>query len=216
MPDAALAEALYSKFYSSMPRAEYNKQIGFTEKPVAPISKERTWGEALVTDPLASLIGGGAQVLQVPGQLQRLITGTGKPDEGLEGYGKRSEAIAEQMKSSGLQAREQARSAKVAEAEQEGGVAGILKSAGVAVWETIKDPALLSTLLTQQIPQLAISGGVGTAVKGATAARMAAAGAAKESIEKAALKVGVSADIATGALLQGTDVGSDAYDETYK
>jgi len=71
-------------------------------------------------------------------------------------------------------------------------------------------------LLTQQIPQLAISGGVGTAAKGVTAARMASAGAAKEAIEKTALKVGVSADIATGALLQGTDVGSDTYDETYK
>jgi hypothetical protein len=35
--------------------------------PVAPPSKERTYGEALVTDPLASLISGGAQVLQVPG-----------------------------------------------------------------------------------------------------------------------------------------------------
>ena len=177
-----------------------------------PASTERTYGEALVTDPLASLIGGGAQILQLPGQLQRLVTGTGKPEEGLEGWGKRSEEITEQMKSAGLKAREQARSAKVATAAE----SGILEAAGVAAWETIKDPALLSTLLTQQIPQLAISGGVGTVAKGVTAARMASAGAAKEAIEKTALKVGVSAGIATGALLQGTDVGSDTYDETYK
>jgi phosphopantetheinyl transferase (holo-ACP synthase) len=196
-------------------KAGYNDTeiLGFLGQKVGkPASTERTWGEALVTDPVAALIGGGAQVLQLPGQLQRLVTGTGKPEEGLEGWGKRSEEITEQMKSAGLKAREQARSAKVATAAEN----GILEAAGVAAWETIKDPALLSTLLTQQIPQLAISGGVGTVAKGFTAARMASAGAAKEAIEKTALKVGVSAGIATGALLQGTDVGSDTYDETYK
>jgi len=213
IPDDVLADALYNKFYSTMPREEFNKQIAVTPPPA---STERTWKEALVTDPAAALISGGAQVLQLPGQLQRLVTGTGKPEEGLEGWGKRSENIAEQMKSSGLQVREQARSTKVADAEQEGGVSGILKSYGVAAWETIKDPALMSTILASQIPQLAVSGGVGTAVKGATAARLAAAGAAKDTIEKMALTAGLSADIATNALLQGADVGSDAYAETYK
>jgi Large polyvalent protein associated domain 39 len=210
------------------PQAKFDvagaKQAGYSDTEIlgylgqkagAPASKERTWGEALVTDPFASLVSGGAQVLQLPGQLQRLVTGTGRPEEGLEGLGARAQDIARQMQSEGLKAREEARSKEVAEAAKEGGASGILKAAGVAAWQTIKDPALLSTLLTEQIPQLAISSGVGAAAKGVTAARMAAAGAAKDAIVSTSLKVGVSANVATGALLQGADVGSDAYKETY-
>lgn len=36
MPDAALADALYKKFYSDMPRAEFDAKIGLQEKPQQP------------------------------------------------------------------------------------------------------------------------------------------------------------------------------------
>jgi hypothetical protein len=185
-----------------------------TPAPKAP-STDRTWGEA-ITDPMLAVAKGGAGILQIPGQIQRLVTGTGSSDEGLEGYGKRSEEIATSWQSEGLKAREAQRSAKLAEAEKEGGASGFFKTLGISAFETIKDPALLSTFLFEQIPQFALTGGVGKAAQGANALRMTLGKSTAEEIAKASLKVGVSANVASGALLQGIDVGSDTYDEIYK
>lgn len=195
------------------------RKEGYTDEEIArhltsTPSTERTFGEA-IADPLLGVVKSGAKVLQIPGQLQRLITGTGAPDEGLEGYGKRSEDIATSMQSEGLKAREAQRGAKLAEAEKLGGVEGLLKTLGIAAWETLKDPALVTTLLAEQVSQFALTGGVGKAAQAANAVRMTLAKATAEEIAKSSLRVGVSANIATGALMQGVDVGADTYEEIY-
>jgi len=185
-----------------------------TPAPKAP-STDRTWGEA-ITDLGLAVAKGGAQTLQIPGKIQRLVTGTGSPEEGLEGYAKRSEDISTSLQSEGLKARDAQRQAKIDEAEKEGGVSGFLKSASTAAFETIKDPALLSTFLFEQLPQLVLTRGVGKAAQAANALRMTLGKATVEEVAKTSLKVGVSADIAAGALLQGVDVGADAFDKIYK
>ena len=62
---------------------------------------ERSWGEALVTDPLASLASGIGGVAQLPGQIGQLA-GLVKPEEtttGLMGAGKELQAWGEKKKS---------------------------------------------------------------------------------------------------------------------
>ena len=221
MPDGTIVSNVPDGTTQTELLARYGKYQSAQQKEAPtpeytpPPSTKRTFGEA-AADTALSVVGGGAKLLQLPGQIQRLVTGTGAPEEGLEGLGKRSEAIAESMKSEGLKTREAQRGEKIAEAESIGGIEGVLKSFGVAAWETIKDPALLTSLLAEQIPQLAITGGVGKVAQGVSTARMVAAKAAASEIERVGLRVGVNANIATGALMQGTDVGADTYDEAFK
>lgn len=82
---------------------------------------------------------------------------------------------------------------------------------GTAFWEAAKDPASIPDFLAQQLPQLTLMGKVGRG------AEIAANAAAKAMPKLAATKVGqlavaeagTGAAIGAGAVLQGTDTGSD-------
>ena len=171
--------------------------------------EKRTWGEAL-TDTGASLIKGVGTLAQLPGQISDLSGATTPEDEGigLQALGKRIESFGEEAKSPVLKARETIRSQKIAEAD------GIVSEFGTAIKETIKDPALLTSFFTEQIPNLIGSAGGGLLAKGATKALMY--GASKEALEATLPKAAVRGAIGTGAIMQGADVGSDTYQEAYK
>jgi hypothetical protein len=186
-------------------------------KPAAPKIPERTFGEAF-TDIGAAGLGGIGSLVQLPGQLYGLATGDFSKTGAL-GAGQELEEYAKSLKSQSLLAREKARSEKVAQAEKQGQLAAFKTAFG----ETVSDPALLTSFLAEQLPQIipaAITGG-GTAAltSGSVLAKELAKGTAKEAAEaaakKAAIKSGTTAALQTGAVQQGADIGAGSYDEIY-
>ena len=167
-----------------------------------PPSRERTFGEA-AKDIGAGVVGGIGSLVQLPGQVYGLATGDFSKTGAL-GAGEQLSQLAEEMKSSGLKAREAERARKIAESAKQ----GQLSAFGTALGETVKDPALLLTFLAEQAPQLLVpfgaARGVGAAAKGLGAA------------EAAAGKAAVSGAVGAGAVQQGADIGAGAYEDIYK
>jgi len=165
--------------------------------PVEDRSKERTFGEA-ATDIYAGLKGGFGSLLQLPSQLAGVVGGEyEKPGEetGLAAVGKELRTEAEAMKSPGLKAREAARAAKVAEAEKK----GQLDAFFTAFSETLRDPALLTSFLAEQAPQL-----------------LPSLGAARLVAPLAGTTAAVRAAVGTGAVQQGADIAAGTYEQVYK
>ena len=184
----------------------------------APTPTERTWGESF-KDIGAGVISGVGQVAQLPGQLYGLATGDFSKT-GTLGMGEAIEKYGDEMKSVGLQEREARRAEAIKEAEKTGQWAAFK----TAVGQTVSDPALFFSFLSQQAPQLipAIVTGGGTAAltSASVMGKQLAKGVAKEAAEtaatKAAIKSGAGAAIQTGAVQQGADIGAGTYDEVYK
>jgi hypothetical protein len=182
-----------------------------------PPSKERTFGEA-AKDVGAGLVSGVGSIVQIPGQLYGLATGNFEKTGSL-GLGEEISKYGEEMKSAGLKAREAERAAKVQEAEK----TGQFEAFKQGLSETITDPALLTSFLAEQAPQILpmlLTGGATAALTaGRVTASALAKGATKEAAaaagKSAATKAGTTAAIQTGAVMQGADVGSGAYDEIY-
>ena len=165
--------------------------------PVEDRSKERTFGEA-ATDIYAGLKGGFGSLLQLPSQITGVVGGEyEKPGEetGLAAVGKELRTEAEAMKSPGLKAREAARAAKVAEAEKK----GQLDAFFTAFSETLRDPALLTSFLAEQAPQL-----------------LPSLGAARLVAPLAGTTAAVRAAVGTGAVQQGADIAAGTYEQVYK
>lgn len=166
---------------------------------------------------IASDIGGGfisglGGLAQLPGQIGQL-TGLTEREEtptGLQGIGKTVEEYGESLKSPVLRAKEQLRSQKIAAAAGEGTAMDVAKQAGVAFMETIKDPALLTSFFSEQVPNLFGSMGGGLLARGGV--KLLMRNAADDVIGKA----GVAGAVGTGAVMQGADVGADTYESIYK
>lgn len=165
-------------------------------------SKERTWGE-VATDIGAGAISGIGSLVQTPGQLYGLATGDFEKT-GLLGAGEDIQKYGEAMKSAGLKAREAERAQKIAQAAEK----GQLSAFGTALGETLKDPALLTSFLAEQAPQMVIPLGAGKAG--------AAIGAARGLGTEAAVGAGTRAAIGAGAVQQGADIGSGTYEQIYQ
>jgi hypothetical protein len=188
--DPAAAKAKILAYIGTQPQA-----------PQAP-SKERTWGEA-VTDPLVSAAGGIGSLIKLPGQLYGLATGDFSPTGAL-GFGQSVEDYWKAKKSEGLLAREAERKAKIQEAEKQGQLA----AAKTAFGETITDPALLTSFLGENLPQLIPGLAAARGVKAATG--LAGLGPAAQATAAVGAAKGV------GAVQQGADVGAESYGEIYK
>jgi len=171
--------------------------------------KERSLTEA-VTDIGAGAVSGVGSLVQLPGQLYGLATGN-MEKTGALGLGEDIQKYGEEMKSSGLKAREAARSRKVEEAEKRGQGAAFLTSFA----ETIKDPALLSSFLAEQVPQLVVPGAAAGIAGRSVLKRGVIAGLEEATAKEAAIKAGTSAAVRAGAVQQGADVGSQAYEDIY-
>jgi hypothetical protein len=186
------------------------------KEPVA--SKERTFGEAF-TDIGAAGLGGIGSLVQLPGQLYGLATGDFSKTGAL-GAGQDLEEYAKGLKSKGLLAREAARDTAVQNAEKQ----GQFQAFKTAIGQTISDPALMSTFLAEQLPQIipaALTGGAtAAATSGGVMAKAAARQISKEAAEKVAkreaIRAGTTAAIGTGAVQQGADIGAGTYDEVVK
>ena len=166
---------------------------------------KRGWGEA-ATDIASSLGSGVGQLAQLPGQISQLagLTTAEDADKGLQGLGKQLEEFSQESKSTTLKGKEAMRAKKIEAAD------GMLAEFGTAIKETIKDPALLTSFFTEQLPNLAGSWGGGLLARGATKTLMRA------TTEEAIGKMGVRGAVGTGAVMQGADVGSDTYTAAFK
>lgn len=186
--------------------------------------EKRTWGEAL-TDVGASFVSGVGQLAQVPGQLAELagistpetlkgmpLPGPAGAVTGLQGLGKRLETFGEEAKSPILRGKEAVRAQKLAQAE------GPVSEFTTAIKETVRDPALLTSFFTEQLPNLVGSFGGGMLARGATKALMSdtiKTSLGKAGAEKVLGKAGVSGAVGTGAIMQGADIGADTYETIY-
>lgn len=160
----------------------------------------------------AGVVSGVGALAQLPGQLSGLAGLTELDDTGLQGVGKNIQQYGQEMKSAGLKAREQERTAKIREAEK----TGQLSAATTAFSETIKDPALLLNFLAEQAPQLVVPFGAAKGAAALTGAKALGKGLAAEEAALAAGRAGTRAAIGTGAVQQGADIGAGAYESVYK
>lgn len=170
--------------------------------PELALGESRSIGET-VTDVGASFGKGVGSLLQIPGQVSGLVTGNVDETTGLQGLGKRLETFAEQAKSPVLRAKEQLRSQKIAEAE------GPLAEAGVAIKQTLTDPALITSFLFEQVPNLIGTMGGGLLTKGGVNLLM------RNATEAALAKSGTRGAVGTGAIMQGADIGTNTYENVY-
>lgn len=211
-PDDLTPEQAQARAVKDFSKRVVHLDGGRPAAPQQPAVPEERGVTGYLGDLGAAFGAGAGQAVAFPGQLYRLATGETEAGP-IEQLGKRATEYWEAKKSETQRAKERAVEGKVKAAEEAG--AGVLGQAGVAFGEVITDPALLSTYIAQSLPQVVGGGIVGGAVKGGTklAARKLAAEASKESVEQFAAKAGVSAAVATAALMQGTDVGADTFDE---
>ena len=199
-------------------QSELMRRVGLMPTPpAAPASKDRTVGEAF-KDVGAGLVSGVGSLVQLPGQLYGLATGDFSKTGAL-GLGEDISEYGEEMKSAGLKAREAERATKVEEAEKEGQFAAFKAGLG----ETITDPALFTSFLAEQVPNILPMILTGGATAALTAGRASAAALAKGATKEAAAaagksagaKAGTTAAVQTGAVMQGADIGAGSYDEIY-
>lgn len=164
---------------------------GQQKEPAAP--KERTMLEA-GKDILAGGVSGVGALTQLPGQIYGLATGDFS-DTGLTKVGRELRETGQSMKSEELKRQEAERAAKIAEAGKE----GQFKAGVTAFMETIKNPALLTNFIAEQVPNL---------IPGLAVAR---------GLSLAGMTTGaVRGAVGTGAVQQGADIGAGAYEQLYK
>jgi len=140
---------------------------------------------------------GSNQILKAVGSLYGLASGN--VDNAASRQAESGMDYWNQRKSSDLAAKEKARSMAVNQAD------GELSKFGTAVWETIKDPALLASFVVEQAPLTVATGGVGRGA--ALGAQALGAGA------KTVGAVGVGTALGAGGAMQGADVGDTVYKE---
>jgi hypothetical protein len=151
---------------------------------------------------------GANQLLSGVGTLYGLVTGDydnfakRQGDSGVEYFNDRM--------SDDYEAAAQRRSKAIEEAD------GELEKAGAFLWETVRDPTLLTTTLTEQIPMLLAPGGVGMAGARAGAAGARALGQSAAAAAKTGGKVGTGAGVAAGGALNSADAVDTARTELLK
>jgi hypothetical protein len=154
----------------------------------------------------ASFLAGVGNLMQLPGQLGTLagVSSPERQDVGIQGYGQELEKYAQELKTPTLRAKEQLLARDVAKAD------GFFQEAGVQLKGLASDPALLSSFFTEQVPNLIGSFGFGALGKGGAKLLL------RNATEEAVSKVGVRSAIASGAVMQGTDIGYDTYRQIYE
>lgn len=189
------------------------------EQPAQQVpSTERTWREAL-TDTGRSL---GQGLIDVGGVLPGVAYGaiTGNYDNALLNTARGMNEIIQEDKSEGIKARQAEMDKKLSNAE------GFTEKIVAGFAEGLMDPTLLADTLARSVPGMVAGGGVGrlagTAADaiGMTALKTAAAQSGVISqgltVASAAPRVAGATAVGTSAIVQGSSVASDTYEEAMK
>ena len=169
--------------------------------PEVAAKQSRTMGE-IGTDVLSSVGSGLGSLAQFPGQVYGLVTGD-MDQGGLQQLGRNLQTYSQEAKSVPIKAREALREKKISQAD------GFFSQAGVAIAETLKDPSLLSSFVFEQAPQLLGTAGGGYATKQGIRLLM------RNATEEVLARSGTRGAIATSAIMQGADIGTDTYERIF-
>ena len=220
-PPGATREEVIGAIQARMaqqPRPVAPEPVMAPAAPAAP-STQRSFGEA-GTDILAAGLGGLGGLLQFPGQVVGLLPGLRSVGEFAQKPGEALSELSQGLKSEGLKAREALRSKAMSDAEKD----GILSEYATAIVSTIKDPALITTFVAEQVPLLlgplgAVKVTQKIGAKTIETAGTGLTGAAAEQAVKDAVKTvnkrAAAAAYGTGAAMQAADVGDDTYRDAY-
>lgn len=176
------------------------------DEPAGPLAlnEDRTWGEAVFDDPIASVGGGFSSLLGIAGNIYGLAADD--MENWANDYSKKGSDYFNEMKSEGLLNAEKNRKAEIDATE------GALNKAGVAFWYTLSNPALITSFGFEQLPMFIPIMSVGRAAGAAMTARALVKGYTAEAAAKTGAKYGTGAAIGTGAVMQGSDAGSQAHE----
>jgi len=213
-------QQVYDAYAGKLQQAGVSEDVLLDLENIAPRPKDidRTWGEASM-DSLASLSTGLYTLPKMAGDLYGLATD--EPDNALSLWAEDKLDSVDSAKSEHLLDKQQERSEIMAQAD------GTVDEAAIAVWETVKNPALATSFIFELAPNLLPTGAVGRGLQALTysaktasmLAKLAKSGGkplSKEALEqaaKSAAKAGVAGGVATGAAMQAADVGDQNYDE---
>ena len=164
-----------------------------------PPSTKRTGGE-VITDIAVAAASGVGSMLEGFGTLYGLASED--MNNGLRQLGQATTKYWDSLKSEGLVERERQRKEKIDAADSD------VEKFTTAIWQTVKDPALLTTIVGQNIP-MKIPGGAAGRVAGALGK---VAGASAEGASMLSLGTAITSN----AVLQGADVASNAYEDAIK
>jgi hypothetical protein len=152
----------------------------------------------------ASFGVGANSLMKMVGDLYGLATGD--MDNAVSRAGQYGVDYFNEMKSPEIRAAEAARKQKIDAAD------GEIGKALAYIRETVTNPMLLGSAVTEQLPNTVGTGGAGALVR-VGAEKVLLKTLAAEAAKRMATKVGVGTAIATGAAMQGADVGANQYDE---
>ena len=225
LPNGTIVEGIPD----DMPRDEVRKKIlsAYPDlenyKPqAAPAPDEGRGFIRSITDPLAGFVKGVGDVAQIPGKFQDLVLGSVSPEAlaavkgrggtGLQGLGKELSGFAQSLKSEQQRGLEKQVGQKASEAYEEAG--GGLKGMAYELYTTLKEvgtnPSMLPTFLAEMAPNMAGPLVAGKGIQVGTKLLF------KDISTKALASAGVTGAVSTGAIMQGTDVGYEAYEDTFK
>lgn len=156
-----------------------------------------------IADIGVSAASGANMMLELAGSLYGLTTGD--MENAVRTYGAKGREFWETKKSPYLKQLEADRRAKVDAAE------GEWAKLGTAAWTTLTSPSLLASYTAEQLPNLLVTGGAGTAARTGLIAGARLAG--KKVGKKAADRAALGGAIGAGGAMQGSDVGASAYDQ---
>jgi hypothetical protein len=162
---------------------------------------------SLVPDVVGSLIAGGGQLAELPGQLYGLATGDF--DTPASRFTKGITEFGQGLKSEGLREKEEGAQQRIGEAGEKGFLSGLAAGAK----EYLTDPALLFSGAVQTLPSMVGSLGAGTLANLGTreAVKAVTKKAATEAVEAAARRAGVAGGVGFSATQQGAGVGEETF-----
>lgn len=167
-------------------------------------SNEQEEQPGVISDLWSSFGVGAGNLVKAAGSLYGLATGD--MDNGATRLGGVVTDYWQKEKSNVLKELEQGRKEAITNSDSE------LGSFGNAIWETVSNPRLFASFVSEQIPMFVAPGGAGAA-----GARAGTSYAAKKGTQVAAQrfgsKVGTGVGVGVGAVMQGGDVGANTYDD---
>lgn len=213
LDDEQTVDAVHQAFYADLPREQVAASLGV--KPPTPPKAKRTMGEA-ISDTGRSIMSGAAGLVKSGGELYGLATGD--MENGATQLGTDAQQYWEDGQSRALHEKRADRKTAIDASPS------MLGKFGTAIYETLKDPALLGDVVASNVATLVPGMAVGRAAAAGrmTMAMRAAQGAGPVSmaeqaaIAKGAGTLGTAAAVGAAAVQQGADVSGDTYTDSLK
>jgi hypothetical protein len=205
LTDDQAVDAIHEAYYPDLSRDAVAQRLGI-KPPPAP-EKRRTWGEA-ASDTGRGVMSGLAGLVKTVGDVYGVATGDF--DNTASELGGNAQQYWHDGQSQALNNARQRRSSAIQASD------GILGKAATAISETVTDPTLLADTISENASTMLAPLAAAKAVQAARLAQLARTGVVAEQAAASAAKAATTAAIATGAVQQGADVASNAYDQALK